>query len=128
MKLRKHCEDLENRLHIGLGRSTLALMVADPLDVLEEDEIHLGFDSAFTDPKSQFSDTMLHDMDVLVARDPALLPSDIQRVGTTSVVKNRIVTERWQVKAVFKPELAGYKNVIVFPSKGRMSLADKLSG
>ena len=33
-----------------------------------------------------------------------------------------------QVKAVFKTELARYKDVIIFPSKGSVSLADKLSG
>ncbi|KAJ0348670.1 hypothetical protein COL154_013723 [Colletotrichum chrysophilum] len=54
---------------------------------------------------------MLHGCDVLVARSPAHLVSDIQRV-----------------KAVFKPELRALKDVIVFPAKGDVALADKLSG
>lgn len=67
-------------MNIGLGRSTYAFMIADPLAILEEGEIHLGFSAAFTDKVSEFSDTMLNDMDILVARLPAHLPSDIQKV------------------------------------------------
>ena len=45
----------------------------------------------------------------------------------------RLYLERYplnslQVHAVFKPELRVYKDVIVFPSKGSVSLASKLSG
>jgi hypothetical protein len=50
-------------------------------------------------------------MDLLVGRSPAHFPSDIQRV-----------------RAVVKGELLGLKDVIVFPTKGNPSLADKLSG
>ncbi|KAL8781211.1 MAG: hypothetical protein Q9213_006104 [Squamulea squamosa] len=80
-------------------------MVADPLAVLEEDEVHLGFSTPFE------HETILHDLDLLVARLPASLPSDIQKV-----------------RAVFKPELKCYRDVIVFSSKGACSLAEKLSG
>ena len=55
-------------------------MIADPLAVLQEGEIHLGFSSVFVDVKSGFNESMLHNMDVLVARSPAYLPSDIQKV------------------------------------------------
>jgi hypothetical protein len=75
-----HCDALRSRLNIGIGRSTYALMIADPLAVLEEDEVHIGFSDSFKDNKSGFNDTMLHDIDVLVARIPAHLPSDIQKV------------------------------------------------
>lgn len=75
-----YCGRLEKRMNIGLGRSTYAYMIADPLAILEENEIHFGFSNAFTDPKSQFQDTLLNAMDVLVARLPAHLPSDIQKV------------------------------------------------
>ena len=67
-------------MYIGLGQSTYAYMIADPLAILEEDEIHLGFSSVFHDPKSGFDQLMLHNMDILVARLPAHLPSDIQKV------------------------------------------------
>ncbi|MCJ1473561.1 hypothetical protein MMC13_002212 [Lambiella insularis] len=109
--IKMYCERLETRMNIGLGQSTYAFMIADPLAVLEENELHLGFSSAFKDEHSGFNDTILNGMDVLVARLPAHLPSDIQKV-----------------RAVFKPQLAYYKDVIVFSSKGQCSLASKLSG
>ena len=68
-------------MNIGLGQSTNALIIADPLAILEEDEVHISFSSVFRDPKSGFDSTILHDMDVLVARLPAHLPSDIQKVN-----------------------------------------------
>ena len=98
-------------MNIGLAESTYAFMIADPLAILEEDEVHIAFSSAFRDHKTGVDQTMLHGIDVLVARSPAHLPSDIQKV-----------------RAVFKPELRLYRDVIVFPSKGSVSLASKLSG
>ena len=68
-------------MNIGLGQSTYAYMIADPLAILEENEIHLGFSSVFHDPRSGFDQSMLHNMDVLVARLPAHLPSDVQKVA-----------------------------------------------
>lgn len=106
-----YCIRLEERMNIGIGKSTQALMIADPLAILEENEVHIGFSTLFRDPKSNWADTMIHDEDVLVARLPALLPSDVQKV-----------------RAVFKPELRMYRDVIVFSSKGTSSLAEKLSG
>ncbi|KAJ8117312.1 hypothetical protein ONZ43_g4237 [Nemania bipapillata] len=105
------CEELQTRLNVKVGQSTYAYMVVDFSGVLEENEVHLGFSSKFTDEQSGFSETFLHGMDVLVARTPAHYPSDIQRV-----------------KAVFKPELGSLKNVIIFSTKGNIPLADKLSG
>ena len=98
-------------MNIGLAESTYAFMIADPLAVLKAEEVHIAFSSAFRDRKSGVDQTMLHDIDVLVARSPAHLPSDIQKV-----------------RAVFKPELRLYRDVIVFPSQGSTSLASKLSG
>ena len=68
-------------MNIGLSKSTYAFMIADPLAVLEENEIHMSFSGLFRDPNSRFDQTMLHDIDVLVARLPAHLPSDIQKVS-----------------------------------------------
>ncbi|KAI1484054.1 RNA dependent RNA polymerase-domain-containing protein [Daldinia eschscholtzii] len=111
-KLRmEKCQELQERLNVRVGRSTYAYMVVDFLGILEEDEVHLGFSSKFTDEHSGFSETFLHGIDVLVARTPAHYPSDIQRV-----------------KAVFKPELGSLKDVIIFSTKGDMPLAEKLSG
>ncbi|KAK9414092.1 putative RNA dependent RNA polymerase-domain-containing protein [Seiridium unicorne] len=104
-------EELKRRINITVGRSVYAYMVVDFEGILAEDEVHLNFSSNFRDEISGFSDTHLHDVDVLVARSPAHYVSDIQKV-----------------KAVFKPELGALKDVIVFPSKGNVALADKLSG
>jgi hypothetical protein len=67
-------------MHIEVGQSTFAFCVADPGENLEEGEVHLGFSSIFKDPRSTFQDTLLHNRDVLVARLPAALPSDVQKV------------------------------------------------
>ncbi|KAL8793337.1 MAG: hypothetical protein Q9195_004114 [Heterodermia aff. obscurata] len=106
-----YCTRLENKMNIELGKSTYAFMIADPLAILEENEVHVGFSSMFRDTKSEWSEVMLHNIDILVSRSPALLPSDIQKV-----------------RAVFKPELGIYRDLIVFSSKGACSLAEKLSG
>ncbi|KAL8950037.1 MAG: hypothetical protein Q9222_003897 [Ikaeria aurantiellina] len=100
-----YCLRLENRMNIGVAKSTYAFMIADPLVILEEDEVHLGFSRPFD------QELMLHNINLLVARLPAALPSDIQKV-----------------RAVFKLELKNYRDVIVFPSRGSLSLATKLSG
>ncbi|KAK4243402.1 RNA dependent RNA polymerase-domain-containing protein, partial [Corynascus novoguineensis] len=74
--------------------------------LLEPDEVHICLSKLFG--VDRYSDLDGH---VLVARNPAHLPSDIQRV-----------------KAVFKPGLRHLKDVIVFSIKGDVSLAHTLSG
>ncbi|KAE9370844.1 hypothetical protein N431DRAFT_343437 [Stipitochalara longipes BDJ] len=104
------CKDLQKKLNITVGRSTYAYMVPDFSGVLEAGEVFIDF-SSFADTVSGFAGTMLKGVDVLVARSPAHFGSDIQKV-----------------KAVFKLELIGLKDVIVFSTKGNPSLAAKLSG
>lgn len=96
-------------LHIRVPLSTYAYCIADPYGVLEKDEVHFGFSSAWDDPN--FEDNMLAGVEVLVGRLPAHLPSDIQRR-----------------RAVWKQELHHFKDVIVFPTKGDIPLAQMLSG
>ncbi|RFU75765.1 hypothetical protein TARUN_6524 [Trichoderma arundinaceum] len=84
-------------------------MAADFSSTLEEGEVHLSFSTKFQ--AEGFSDTLLEHMDILVARAPAHLPSDIQRV-----------------RVVSRPELRRLKDVIIFSTKGNIPLADKLSG
>lgn len=48
---------------------------------------------------------------VLVSRNPCILPTDVQRV-----------------RAVYKPELETFYDVIVCSTKGKQSLLSKLSG
>ncbi|KUJ08214.1 uncharacterized protein LY89DRAFT_338204 [Mollisia scopiformis] len=107
---KRKCDDLKERMNITVGRSTYAYMVPDFWGVLEPDEVYIDF-SSFVDNVSSFSGASLSGENVLVARSPAHFVSDIQKV-----------------KAVVKAELMGLKDVIVFPTKGNPSLADKLSG
>jgi hypothetical protein len=102
-------KQMEAKLHIEIAQSTSALMTIDFQGVLAPDEVQLCFSPAFDDGKQSLDD--LSGFDVLVARSPAHLHSDIQKV-----------------KAVFKPELRQFKNVIIFSSLGDESLASKLSG
>ncbi|KAK2761088.1 RNA-dependent RNA polymerase [Colletotrichum kahawae] len=105
----KKCENLLKKMSIIIPNSAYLYMVVDFWGILEENEVHVCFSSTFR--TESFSDSMLHGCDVLVARSPAHLVSDIQRV-----------------KAVFKPELRALKDVVVFSAKGDVALADKLSG
>jgi RNA dependent RNA polymerase len=104
------CIDLQKKLNITVGKSTYAYMVPDFSGVLEPNEVFIDF-STFADSVSGFAGTLLNGVDILVARSPAHYGSDIQKV-----------------KAVFKIELIGLKDVIVFSTKGNPSLAAKLSG
>jgi hypothetical protein len=102
-------ERTEKKLKIKIAQSTYALMTVDFQGVLAPNEVQLCFSRPFDN-----GDESLYDIggfDVLVARCPAHLPSDIQKV-----------------KAVFKPELRHLKDVILFSSLGDESLASKLSG
>ncbi|KAL3458542.1 RNA dependent RNA polymerase-domain-containing protein [Aspergillus heterothallicus] len=94
-QLERYVEEM--RIEVPL--STYAFCIADPYGVLKEDE------------QGQFEDNLLDEMDVLVGRLPAHLPSDIQRR-----------------RAVWKPELRHFKDIIVFPTTGDHPLADLLSG
>ncbi|KZZ92303.1 RNA-dependent RNA polymerase [Ascosphaera apis ARSEF 7405] len=95
-------------LHLKVSCSTYAFCIADPYGVLEPGEVHLGFSRAWEDG---FFGTELDDIDVLVARLPAHVPTDIQKR-----------------RAVYKRELAHLKDVMVFPTTGDIPLASELSG
>lgn len=105
------CEKLSKKLNIKVGCSAYLYMLIDFQGVLEEGQVHIAFRDRFRSETGDWEGTMVHGVDVLVARSPAHFTSDIQRV-----------------KAVFKPELAQLQNVIVFSAKGKTPLADKLSG
>jgi hypothetical protein len=97
------CAEVEERLKITVPRSTYALIVPDWIGTLGLDEIYMHSSTCFVeeDEFSPLAGLPLQGMDVLVARSPAHYASDIQRV-----------------KAVSKPGLAGYKDVIVFSTRG----------
>ncbi|ELR03707.1 hypothetical protein VC83_06038 [Pseudogymnoascus destructans] len=104
-------EILKKKLNISVGRSAYMLMVVDFAGILGPREVHVGFSTAFKDESTDFCDTILSNMDILVARSPAHYTSDIQKV-----------------RAVFKPELSALKDVIVFSTRGDFPLAGELSG
>lgn len=98
-------------LSVRVGRSAMALGIADPMGILEPGQVHFAFSENFVDDASGDSMPFLKSMEVLVARHPALRASDIQKV-----------------QAVYKPELSHLVDVIVFPSRGCVPLASKLQG
>ncbi|KAF3769514.1 hypothetical protein M406DRAFT_35624 [Cryphonectria parasitica EP155] len=106
---KRKCEILTKKLNITVGRSAYLYMVVDFRGVLRENEVHIGFSTAFQADEN-WARTMVQGP-VLVARSPAHFVSDIQKV-----------------QAVFKPELADLTDVVVFSSKGDVPLAEKLSG
>lgn len=108
---RQRGEMLKQELKIKVAQSTYAYMLVDFWGVLAPDEVHLCFSTKFPDgtDASELSD--LDGVDVLVARAPAHLPSDVQKV-----------------RAVFKPELRHLRDIIIFSAKGDIPLAAKLSG
>ncbi|KIW18251.1 hypothetical protein PV08_02539 [Exophiala spinifera] len=99
------------RLWITQTSSTTVFCVPDPTGKLKNDEVCLNFSRAIQDPRNGMSELVLNDIDVLVARNPAYLASDIQKR-----------------KAVYIHELRHYRNVIVFPTTGTRALASMLSG
>lgn len=99
------------RLWIRLPQSTVVFCAPDPRGVLAEREVYIGFSERKQHPKTDMLDDVLNNVDVLVARNPAYLASDMQKR-----------------RAVFKPELRQYKNVILFSTKGTTPLASLLSG
>ncbi|KAJ3558083.1 hypothetical protein NM688_g1122 [Phlebia brevispora] len=83
---------------------------ADPFGVLAPGEIHFKSSQYLKDPLKHLNPNTLTG-DVLIYRNPARLPSDIQKVH-----------------AVDCPELADYVDVIVLPCKGERTLASLLAG
>ncbi|OAX83775.1 hypothetical protein ACJ72_01859 [Emergomyces africanus] len=105
--LQDYLDNLKN-LKVTVSQSTFAYCIADPYGVLKPDEVHLGFSREW---EHGAVGTELHDIDVLVARLPAHLATDIQKR-----------------RSVYKNELRHFKDVIVFPTTGDTPLASLLSG
>ncbi|ETI24302.1 hypothetical protein G647_03671 [Cladophialophora carrionii CBS 160.54] len=109
--LKDHMTRYLEKLSIKLPYSTMVYCAPDPYDVLDEDEVFLSSSTPLVDPRTGIGETALDNIKVLVARNPALLASDIQLR-----------------KAVYKHELRNYKNVILFSTRGNKSTAALLSG
>ena len=67
-----------DHLHIRVPESISVLMIADPTGTLEAGEISMQFSTGFLDSHKNRSNCL--EGDVLVARNPAHLPCDIQKV------------------------------------------------
>ncbi|KAI7282398.1 hypothetical protein KC345_g3573 [Hortaea werneckii] len=104
--------DLEaKRFKIQLKRSTTLFGICDPTGTLKPGEIHLGFSNPMEDDQTGEIWSTLHGWNVLVARNPLLRNSDMQKA-----------------RVVFRPELAYLHDVVVFSAQGPRPLAGKLSG
>jgi hypothetical protein len=92
-------------------QSTSVVGIADPLGVLKPGEVHLSLSRPLVHESSQQRLDVFAGKNVLVARDPTLRPSDIQKV-----------------RCVCHPKLAHLKDIIVMPSRGQIPLAAQLQG
>ncbi|KAF2120209.1 RNA dependent RNA polymerase-domain-containing protein, partial [Lophiotrema nucula] len=102
---------MERKLRVPLGKSTNLYGIADSLGVLRPGEIHVQFSVPFVDGMTNETYRSLDSLEVLVARQPALRRSDMQKV-----------------RAVVHPSLSHLVDVVVFPTKGVYPLAGKLQG
>lgn len=109
--LRDYLDRYVEKLRIKIPHSSMTFCAVDPIGVLEPGQIHLAFTHPRIHPISDFSENYLDEIDVLVTRNPAYLASDIQLV-----------------RAVYRPELRHYKDLVLFPRKGQKPLASLLSG
>lgn len=101
----------ESKLKTPLGKATYLYGVADPIGVLQPGEVHVQFSSSFVDEVTEEKYLNLKGHNLLVARQPAIRNSDIQKV-----------------RAVNHPSLSHLVDLVVFPSIGQFPLARKLQG
>jgi hypothetical protein len=92
-------------------QSTSVYGIVDPYGVLKPGEVHLSISRPLVHESSQQRFDAFAGKDVLVARDPAVRGSDMQRVH-----------------CVCHPKLAHLKDIIVMSSRGQIPLAAKLQG
>ncbi|OAL38407.1 hypothetical protein AYO20_02466 [Fonsecaea nubica] len=100
-----------DKMRIQIPHSTAVFCAPDPLGVLAPGEVYLGSSNPIIHPITEIRETTLEGLELLVARNPAHLASDMQKCT-----------------AVYRHELRHYKNVILFSQKGAISLASLLSG
>ncbi|OQV03568.1 hypothetical protein CLAIMM_08594 [Cladophialophora immunda] len=109
--LSDYMTDYMDKMWIQIPHSTAVFCAPDPLGVLAPGEVYLGSSSSITHPVTGLRENTLEGLELLVARNPAHLASDMQKC-----------------RAVYKHELRHYKNVILFPQRGTVPLASLLSG
>ena len=107
--MQKHLNNLKKYLKPRVGRSLNVFAIADPLGCLNPGEVHLAFSENLIDERFGANDMVLHDVELVVGRQPALRGSDMQKV-----------------RGVFKPELKHLLDAVVFPSRGVFPLAERM--
>ncbi|KAF8536669.1 RNA dependent RNA polymerase-domain-containing protein [Trichophaea hybrida] len=112
MIVKQQCNDILDGLRIRVPSSTIVFCIADPTGTLEEGEISLQFSKGFLDTTIQTRLDCIEG-EVLVARNPAHLRTDIQKVRAVCPSHSG---------------LRRLKDVVVFSTKGNIPLADMLSG
>lgn len=103
----RHMAQLRTHLRFPCEQSTSLIGAVDPMGLLEPGYIHVCSSEPFEEENQ--SRASLDRMEVLVTQHYTLRGSDLHKV-----------------KAVFVPKLAHLKDVVVFPSKGRIPPAAKL--
>ncbi|KAI8887759.1 RdRP-domain-containing protein [Backusella circina FSU 941] len=103
-------QQITTKYRIEVAQSCTVTCIPDPTGTLESSEVFLQLSSRRKDEKTGIRSGIILG-DVVVTRNPCGLKSDVQKV-----------------KAIDCPELRMYTDVIVFPIKGKRSLASKLSG
>ncbi|KAL6307807.1 RNA dependent RNA polymerase-domain-containing protein [Sparassis latifolia] len=96
--------------HIAVPKSAEAFIVPDPYGILDEGEIHFRSSQDLKHGNEDLHPKIILG-DVLIYRNPARVPSDIQKVTAVACSK-----------------LSEYLDVIVLPTKGTRSLASVLAG
>lgn len=109
--LRTELDQYVEKLKIKLEHSTTVFCIPDPYGILQPGEVQLNFSREWDNPVTGLPELSLDGIDVLVSRNPARLPSDVQKV-----------------RAVYYHELQHYRNVVIFPTTGHTPLASLLSG
>ncbi|KAM0713591.1 hypothetical protein Q7P37_010553 [Cladosporium fusiforme] len=106
-----HFQNMRSQLKFPCLKSTMVFGIADPLAVLAPGEIHLSLSHPLNLESTNESFSTFAGKDVLVARNPAIRGSDIQRV-----------------KCICHPQLAYLTDIVIMPTKGQIPLAAKLQG
>ncbi|KAG1467138.1 hypothetical protein G6F46_000018 [Rhizopus delemar] len=101
---------LKSKYKIEIEQSCTVTCIPDPIGILEPDEVYLQLSTRKVDEKTGIRAGLILG-DVVVARNPCGLKSDVQKV-----------------KAIDCPALRMYTDLIIFSTKGESSLASKLGG
>lgn len=99
------------QLHFSCLKSTLIFGLADPIGVLRPGEVHLSLTRPLEDDDARQQFDQFAGNNVLIARDPTIRGSDMQKV-----------------RCICHPQLAHLKDVVILPSSGKIPLAAKLQG